>query len=398
MMFQDLHYCARRPICLFLKKGTACRFRFAVAIAIISFLSGLSGPLFGQQTYSWVGNSRNWHEASSWTPGSGPPGQQDTAILADPISGTDVIVWGDVTGNRRLDRLEVFKGDYLIDNPEGGLYRLDILSADSNAFRLDNELAQLSINGLAVNVANGGLSISDGATLNLGVGSGGESSLLNVGGNISIDAFFNIVDAEAGVIVSSDSGSIGNNGIAVLQGSGTRWNASSFVGVNGNLELSNGAKIHSQSGAIRGFATIQGAGTLWQTTGFDDMSVRDNGELQILDGGRFETNKGKIGRFADSGSVTVGGEGSEWSVSSDLSVGFDATGNLLVNDQGLVTSDSIYIGRFEDSIGQLGIEGGGIVTSRIGRIGYASGAEGIVTVSGSESLLDDLRGSFAQSE
>ena len=52
----------------------------------------------------------------------------------------------------------------------------------------------------------------------------------------------------------------------------------------------------------------------------------------------------------------------------------------------LVTSDSIYIGRFEDSIGQLGIEGGGIVTSRIGRIGYASGAEGIVTVSGSESL------------
>jgi len=113
-----------------------------------------------------------------------------------------------------------------------------------------------------------------------------------------------------------------------------------------------------------GAATVDGAGSLWGATTWtlsDDLTVgyEGSGVLDILNGGSVSTSADiYTGRQAiGSGSVTVDGAGSTLSSSFSTFVGFDGTG-------------------------YLNILAGGVVSDYAGYLGYASGSNGTATVDG----------------
>jgi T5SS/PEP-CTERM-associated repeat protein len=92
------------------------------------------------------------------------------------------------------------------------------------------------------------------------------------------------------------------------------------------------------------------------------VGFSNSGALTIRNGGKLNTASGTLGLSAgSSGSVTVGGIGSNWSTSGSFTAGFGGTGVLLIQSGGAVSNTDSVIGLNAGSIGKVTVDGNGSI-------------------------------------
>jgi T5SS/PEP-CTERM-associated repeat protein len=132
----------------------------------------------------------------------------------------------------------------------------------------------------------------------------------------------------------------------------------------GTLRIADGLTIYSSIGYLgfysgsSGSATVTGTGTKWTISSMLYTGIYGSSTLHIQGGGQVSNMPGYIGYFSGStGTVIVTGTGSKWTNSDDLYIGYSG-------------------------IGRMSIEAGGQVSDTYGTLGNNSGSTGTVMVTG----------------
>lgn len=151
-----------------------------------------------------------------------------------------------------------------------------------------------------------------------------------------------------GRVVSGSNGSpsrIGNvatmsRGEAIVNGSGSSWEMSSNLVVDGQqslLTIDGGGIVTNQDSLIGdAIVTVNGQGSAWNNAGA--LSLRYPGQLNIEAGGVVTSTSGH-----NQGHVVVTGNGSRWDIAGDLEF-TSGSGNMDILDGGVVTSQNASIG------------------------------------------------------
>lgn len=283
-----------------------------------------------------------------------------------------------------------------------------------------------------------GLSVSSGlGELGVFAGSTGTATVSGPGSRWDMSnviwvgtAGSGILNVEAGGVVESLQGTlgtlVGSTGSATISGAGSMWNlGAELLAVGhagtGDLNIVAGGVVNSgvvyvgRYGSILGTVTVSGTesrlGILNELVlGYFDTS---RGVLQVDTGGVVTSSYGVLGLQDDaSGTAHVIGAGSRWTMSGDLTLGYDdlAIGSLEVLNGGRVENLEAILANAPGSAGTVRISGAGSlwhnvgdltvgyfgsgaltiedgaeVTSQLGSIGTEYGAIGAVTVTGMSS-------------
>ncbi len=173
------------------------------------------------------------------------------------------------------------------------------------------------------------------------------------------------LNIEAGGVVSNVTGWMGINGsatgVVTVTGMGSQWNNSRDLEVggwsgHGMLHVEAGGVVNSGFSNIAlfgtGVATVTGAGSQWNNASHLSVGRYSHGTLNVEAGGAVHSSRGFIGRNSYGQSIgdTVGtgvarvtGAGSEWRISSSLSVGSGGHATLSVEAGGVVSNTQGYI-------------------------------------------------------
>ena len=221
--------------------------------------------------------------------------------------------------------------------------------------------------------------------------------------------------------------SSGSSGTATVDGTGSKWTINSgyplTVGYSGTgtLSIQNGGLVLNGIGYLgynsgsSGTATVDGTTgpSTWTNSAELSVGYYGAGTLNIRNGGQVSNTNGYLGYFSGSrGTVTVEGsgpEGTQWTNSGDLFVGWSGTGTVSIQNGGKVwnyydgylgynsgssgtaTVDGIgsewinsgYLNVGNSGTGTLNIRSGGQVFNNYdGRVGCTSGSNGTATVGG----------------
>jgi fibronectin-binding autotransporter adhesin len=152
--------------------------------------------------------------------------------------------------------------------------------------------------------------------------------------------------------------SSGSFGTATVTGIGSTWTNeySIYVGHfgSGTLYIEAGGEVNSTLDCILGYgsaatgtATVSGIGSKWTIR--DNFRIGSNGTgfLNIISGGQVSNRNGYLGHsytsgYSPIGTATITGPGSKWENTFDLFVGYTGSGKLTVEDGGLVTARTLY--------------------------------------------------------
>ncbi|MGO4686133.1 autotransporter domain-containing protein [Hyphomicrobium sp. 2TAF46] len=248
-------------------------------------------------------------------------------------------------------------------------------------------------------------------------------------GSVRIEAGSNL--QSAGMDIGLESGSLGR---LTITGDHSSWMDTNYTIVggrgSGELIVTDGAVAISSGLSIvgseaSGTAFVSGAGSVWHTTdlyvgayngGFGILTIDQGAALTSAGDAYLGLNQGA------SGFVNVMGPGSNWTVTNALTVGVDGGASVSIEDGGTVyagivmvgngsgigsvlvsgenstlTSDfglGVGIGLVGQGLGSLQIENGGrvLVSTSDAFIGYNLGSEGMVMVTGKDSLLNVVAG------
>jgi fibronectin-binding autotransporter adhesin len=171
----------------------------------------------------------------------------------------------------------------------------------------------------------------------------------------------------------------GSSGAVVVDAAGSKWTngGNLYVGYvgSGSLQITNGGMVTvadlciahiGTSVGSSGTATVGGAGSKW-TIG-NDLYVGNRGSavLNVIRGGAVTNKSGHIGSYAgSSGTVTVDGAGSTWSNGSDLYVGESGNGTLNISNGGAVSAaGATYVSGSASAI-NFGAGGGTLTTTML---------------------------------
>ncbi len=169
-----------------------------------------------------------------------------------------------------------------------------------------------------------------------------------------------------------------------------------YYGGNGELNVNSGAKATSRYGWIsnqpgtNGIATVTGPGSRWDNVA--DLHVGyygGNGILNVTNEGSVSTENMFIGYGSGNSSSnngTLNVSNGHLTIGTNTFVGYGSTGNgsLHISNQGTASQENLYIG-FDGGTGNLTVSNGAIVTNQLGYVGFNRGSEGNVTVSGAGS-------------
>ncbi|MBN1911023.1 MAG: hypothetical protein JW818_14855 [Pirellulales bacterium] len=175
------------------------------------------------------------------------------------------------------------------------------------------------------------------------------------------------------------------------------------TGGAGSISVTEGDAIVSGMGYLgydddsTGEVTVDGEGSSWTNTteirvggGYWDQGGYwghgGNGTLNITHGGMVDSAYGCLGYWYDStGEVTVDGEGSAWTNSDELRVGYRGSGVLRITHGGMVSNSHVSIGYFSGATGKVAVDGEGSTWTNsgnldIGGLDYAPGGSGTLTI------------------
>jgi fibronectin-binding autotransporter adhesin len=196
--------------------------------------------------------------------------------------------------------------------------------------------------GAADGTAANGTTVASGAALELQGGIAvGDEALSIAGSGVSNGGALRSVlgtNSYAGAITLTDDSRINADADTLTLSGGI----SGAAGANRNLTLG-GAGDGKVSGAIAGnvgFVVKDGTGT-WTLTGQNTLGNSlhiESGALRLEAGGTVSSATGFVAtRYGSSGSATVTGTGSSWTVDRNISVGYQGAGTLAVAAGGTVS-------------------------------------------------------------
>ncbi len=223
-------------------------------------------------------------------------------------------------------------------------------------------------------------SVGDVLVNNLGRPPGMAAAQWKIGGDLTVGSSGEgTLIIQDGGVVMSNSGHVGafaeGSGTVIVSGKDSNWTVAGDLRVgdrgNGTLTIGEGASVlgpegkevpskaggvvSSQSGVVgaaagkTGTVSVGGAGSEWKVAG--SLSVGEAGDgklvsrLLIFNGGQVTSNTGTIGSQVNSiGEVTVEDKGSRWTVVGELRVGDSGKGSLVIDLGGVVTSTSAVVG------------------------------------------------------
>jgi T5SS/PEP-CTERM-associated repeat protein/autotransporter-associated beta strand protein len=210
----------------------------------------------------------------------------------------------------------------------------------------------------------------------LGLGSRWNTHGLYVG-----DVGSGTLEIRDGGLVESASGSIGSQagscGDVTVTGVDSTGASSSWIIDAGNLvvgDVGGGTLLVELGGTVRSHeaiignaadstgskATVTGDGSTWTNEGPLYVGDAGSGALDILGGGRVETESGCVGyRVGAEGEVKVAGTDSSWIHTAGLWVGYRGVGTLAIEVGGLVRGVDGYIGAETGSVGAATVTGSG---------------------------------------
>lgn len=292
---------------------------------------------------------------------------------------------------------------------------LDGVSGDATTLYLG------SMDGASLTIRNGGvLNVGSAVISNrtndvAAVGVAQESGSVTVtGGGSMLDADFLTIGfygtgaltvAEGGQVVSTGSQSVGlhagSKGTLTMSGQGTQLQGTSlYFGANGEgeLNLSGGAKIQTQTGAFgvnagsKGTGTVDGAETSWvMTTSSLTLGGAGEGELTVTGGALVSTGtRITIGSsITGEGTLTVSGAGSRVTSATDVIVGSSGSGHVSVSNGGQFSGNTISIGLVAGGAGTLVLDGAETLVKGSGYVMLGTSGHGEATVSNGATLKAD---------
>ena len=243
-----------------------------------------------------------------------------------------------------------------------------------------------------VNVSDSGSTWTSSNTLNVGSEGTGYLNITN-GGAVSCPY----------AIIGNATGA---NGTATISGTDSAWT------VTGDIRVANAgeAELNITSGAtmdVGGYViladdpgssavvNVSGSGSEWNITDTTQVGRYSTAELNITSGGKVNSGyRGIIGGYAEGiGTVTVSGDGSDWSVGERLYLGSSGYGELNVaNNATASVVEETYVGATGEGV--LNITSGGTFTNSVVYIGQNAGSSGTATISDDTSewiITSDMR-------
>jgi len=277
-------------------------------------------------------------------------------VGAGGIGTLDVLAGGDVTSG------ETFIGGYLTFEAGDGVELVHMFGGTGTA----------TVNGIGSTFQN--------EILVVGTDGGGT---LNVTGGGVVTDYLGVVGLgpnATGQATVSGAGSLWTNTFGVGD-VGDPFNGTLIVGGwgQGDLTISAGGRVEAMTAYIGGFdlielgegetptdwglddpagageVTVTGTDSVLDIAGLDTIHVGYSGQgtLDVLDGGRVNSDTAVIGTTVGSfGAATVGAD-SVWANSGTLYVGGEGNGDLLVEAGGQVTAYEGFIGLFNGSTGYV---------------------------------------------
>lgn len=420
-------------------------------ILVLGSAALAASPAFAQDT--WTGaTSNNWFTGTNWADGTAPTSTDNVVInISDasaPVIAAGAAVSGTVdVGAAGTGQLIIAQGATLTSSG-GPQSRLGVAPGTSGTAIVTDSGSRWNLNHALIvgREGTGDLSVSAGGQVasTLGVvgdlaDSSGSALVFGVNsrwdnaGNLFVGNFgTGALTVGNGGAVTSGVGGIGGGADAVgtvtVEGTNSSWTVTNALNVGnfgrGTLTIEDGADVVSNesslglSGSGTGTVTVSGAGSTWNMVGDLSVGRAGSGDLTIAAGGAVSSLRGIVGYFGESassgpssGSVTVTGTGSTWTIGDILQVGRAGNGVLRIADGGAVTSrfgaigaetsdavgtaevvgpgsiwavdEMLYVGPFGN--GTLNIADGGAVSSGLGTIGDGSEATGTATVDGAGS-------------
>ncbi|MEJ2001574.1 MAG: autotransporter domain-containing protein [Maritimibacter sp.] len=392
---------------------------------------------------------------------SAPPIGLPVGAVADSIDTTATVIgtgggtyaspwniFGNLSvGDTGTGSLAIFAGGTV----SNGFGHIGYNSVSSGTVTVDGAGSQWTLTGdlIVGDAGSGSLTLSDGGTVTVGGGSAylglysGSTGTLSIGaaaGDAAVapgmlDSPTLAFGAGTGALAFNHTDSayefapdvvstVPNLGSILLYSGTTSFtgDTSGFSGTlrvkAGTLLIQSGQKLPSLNGYVgdlsgsTGTATITGSGSSWTTSSLYLGTKNDStGNVAISDGGTVSTVFGYIGDASGAnGTVTVQGDGSNWTNTSNLLVGNGGTGTLAISDGGTVSdswgivgdasgsngtvtvegagaswtnTNELYVGN--EGAGTLAISAGGSVSSGISTIGAGNSSNGAVTVDGAGS-------------
>ena len=204
----------------------------------------------------------------------------------------------------------------------------------------------------------------------------GAESTMTVGGQTVVGYLAgstgSLAIEDGGALTTAGSVEIGYvagaTGSASVTGLGSTWNANGIALVigsagSGQLTVAGRGSVASRATTLgadsgsTGTATVTGSGSLWTVTGAigGGFTVGRNGsgEVKVEAGAQLATPNTDIGLYGGSGRVTVTGAGSTWANSGALTVGGQGTGVVTVANGGALSTASMTLAQAVGSNGTL---------------------------------------------
>jgi T5SS/PEP-CTERM-associated repeat protein len=226
--------------------------------------------------------------------------------------------------------------------------------------------------------------------LGYSAGSAGEVNVDGTNSRWSLNAVY-VGHAGGGSINISNGGFVGSSSCimgnepgttgAVTLDAGAFFNSGLYIGNygSGTLSLAHGSEVRTNGYGMIGYSsgstgtvTVDGDGSSWSVRSL--YVGRDgNGTMAITNGGSVESNGNSYIGYSTGtlGEVTVRGLGSAWAIDGNFWIGHSGSGTLNVVDGGIVTVDHSSDGSYFASIGS------------------SAGATGSLTVDGAGSAFND---------
>jgi T5SS/PEP-CTERM-associated repeat protein len=286
-------------------------------------------------------------------------------------SGSTLSVNGFLTVHGTLDVIDGAKvtASTLTASGTAAVISLDGLGSQlitSATTSIDNG-ATVRITGGATATTKGGVNLGNSWTTGTAIIDGPGSKWSTTGSFKVGRTGHGVLTVTGGATLSSGGGSISglNNtiSIATIDGVGSSWTSSLLtVGESGHgmLNITGGATVNSLSSSTssayigqyhRGDVTVDGAGSVWNVRSYTfGIGYEGIGTLNITGGGTvsmtFVDSKNEyicLGyNEVGTGTATVSGPGSTWTIGGDLLVGYSGSGTLTVTDGGAVTARALF--------------------------------------------------------
>ncbi|MCA9238397.1 MAG: hypothetical protein KDA44_23150, partial [Planctomycetales bacterium] len=158
---------------------------------------------------------------------------------------------------------------------------------------------------------------------------------------------------------------------------------------HGSLTIADGINVASPYGVLgdyaeaTGSATITGTDSSWSIGDYIDVGRYGNGTIGVAAGGVVSAGSGFLGYGPEAvGMATITGSGSKWINSRDFFVGNKGRGMLNIEAGAEVSSSNIYLGYWGNSIGEVSVTGSGSKLTSSENLIVGRGGSGVLWVDG----------------